>query len=69
MYQKEIRNEKRDRINNILIDSGMSTKEKLKSLAKEGKIRLPKKKGKIPHFEAIKIKGKLLSEIIIDNRR
>ena len=47
----------------------MSTKEKLKSLAKEGKIRLPKKKGKIPHFEAIKIKGKLLSEIIIDNRR
>ena len=56
-------------INNILIDSGMTTKEKLESLANEGKIRLPLKKGKIPTIKSIKLKGKMLSEIIIENRK
>lgn len=47
----------------------MSTKEKLELLAKEGKLRLPLKKGKIPTIKSIKLKGKMLSEIIIKNRK
>jgi antitoxin (DNA-binding transcriptional repressor) of toxin-antitoxin stability system len=43
--------------------------EKLASLAKQGKIRLPLKKGKMKPFKPIKIKGRPLSETIIEERR
>jgi hypothetical protein len=46
-----------------------SLEEKLVSLAKQGKIRLPLKKGKMNPFKPIKIKGKPLSETIIEERR
>lgn len=51
------------------IEKGASLEEKLASLAKQGKIRLPLKKGKMKPFKPIKIKGKPLSETIIEERR
>lgn len=46
-----------------------SIEEKLAVLAKQGKIRLPLKKGKIKPFTPLKIKGKPLSDTIIEERR
>lgn len=43
--------------------------ERLASLAKQKMIRLPLKKGKLKLFKPIKIKGKPLSETIIEERR
>lgn len=46
-----------------------SLEEKLAVLAKQGMITLPKKGAKLTPFRPIKIKGKPLSETIIEERR
>jgi prevent-host-death family protein len=40
----------------------------LKRMAAEGLITLPSRKGPLPRFEAIRIKGKPLAQTIIDDR-
>ena len=40
----------------------------LKRMADEGLIRLPSRKGPLPRFEAIRIKGKTLAQTIIEDR-
>jgi hypothetical protein len=40
----------------------------LKRMADEGLITLPARKGPLPRFEPIRIKGKALSQTIIDDR-
>jgi prevent-host-death family protein len=51
------------------VEKNMSTEEKLASLAKQGKIRLPLKKGRLIPFKPVKMKGKPLSETILEERR
>lgn len=52
------------------VEKEASLEEKLASLAKQGKIRLPLKKGKLPKsISRPLIKGKPLSETIIEDRR
>jgi prevent-host-death family protein len=47
----------------------LSIEEKLASLAKQGKIRLPLKKDRAIPFKPVKMKGKPLSETILEERR
>jgi prevent-host-death family protein len=51
------------------VEDTASIGEKLAGLAKQGMIRLPLKRGKLTPFKPIKVKGKLASEIIIEERR
>jgi prevent-host-death family protein len=51
------------------VEKDASLEERLASLAKQGKIRLPLKKGRLGSFKPIKVKGKPASEIIIEDRR
>jgi prevent-host-death family protein len=51
------------------IEEHLSIEEKLASLAKQGKIRLPLKKDRPIPFKPIKVKGKPLSETILEERR
>lgn len=51
------------------VEKEASLEEKLASAARDGKIRLPKKGAKLTPFRPIKIKGKPLSETIIEERR
>ncbi len=51
------------------VEENMSTEEKLASLAMQGKIRLPLKKGRLIPFKPVKMKGKPLSETILEERR
>lgn len=51
------------------IEKDAGIEEKLASLAKQGMLRLPLKKGKMKPFKPIKIKGAPLSETIIEERR
>ena len=47
----------------------MGMEERLASLAKKGMLRLPIKKGKLPPFKSVKVAGKPVSEIIMEERR
>ncbi|MBM4277035.1 MAG: type II toxin-antitoxin system Phd/YefM family antitoxin [Deltaproteobacteria bacterium] len=51
------------------VEQNASLEEKLASLAKQGKIRLPAKKPKWTPFKPLRIKGKPLSETILEERR
>ncbi len=51
------------------VEENASVEEKLASLAKQGKIRLPIKKVGLTPFKPLKIKGKPLSETILEERR
>ncbi len=51
------------------MQEGLSIEEKLASLAKQGKIRLPLKKGGLIPFKPVKMKGKPLSDTILKERR
>lgn len=51
------------------IEKEASLEERLVSLAKQGKIRLPLKNAKLSSVKPIKIKDKPLSETIIEERR
>ncbi|MCK6466953.1 MAG: hypothetical protein L6Q53_01990 [Candidatus Brocadia sinica] len=43
--------------------------EKLALLAKQGKIRLPRKGTRLTPFRPVKVKGKPVSETVIEERR
>lgn len=47
----------------------LSIEEKIASLARQGKIRLPMKKDKVIPSKPVKMKGKPLSETILEERR
>jgi len=51
------------------IEENANMEEKLAGLASQGKIRLPLKKGRPTPFKPVKIKGKPLSETILEERR
>jgi prevent-host-death family protein len=51
------------------IEKKVSLEEKLAALAKQGNIRLPLKRGKMPSLKPIKAKGKPASEIIVEDRQ
>ena len=50
-------------------EENASIEERLAILAKQGYVNLPAKKRKFRHIKRIKVKGKPLSEIIIEDRR
>lgn len=51
------------------VEENVSVEEKLASLAKQGKIKLPAKKAGLTPFKPMRIKGKPLSETILEERR
>lgn len=51
------------------VEENASIEERLASLAKQGKIRLPLTNAKLKPFKPIKVKGKPVSETIIEERR
>ena len=56
-------------LHNLDSDEHLSIEEKLASLAKQGKIRLPWKKERGISSKPVKMKGKPLSETILEERR
>lgn len=50
------------------IPEGKGVLEKLESAAMKGLIRLPQKKGNIPIHKKIKLSGKSLTEVILEDR-
>lgn len=56
-------------LHNLDSEEHLSIEEKLASLAKQGKIRLPLKKQRAGSFKPVKIKGKPLSKTILAERR
>jgi len=51
------------------MDSAQTTEERLASLAAAGKVILPREPGPFKQFKAIKMRGKRLSRMIIEERR
>ena len=51
------------------IEENASIEEKLASLAKQGKIRLPLTNAKLKASRPVKVKGKPVSETIVEERR
>ncbi len=51
------------------VEENASVEEKLESLAKQGKIKLPLMNARLKPFKPIKVKGKPISETIIEERR
>ena len=51
------------------VEENAGIEERLASLAKQGKIRLPLKNAGLKPFKPLKIKGKPISETIIEERR
>jgi len=51
------------------IEDDAQVEERLASLAKRGMVRLPVRQGKLGRFRSIKVPGKPVSEIIIEERR
>ncbi len=50
------------------IKEGPAEEATLKRMADEGLITLPSRKGPLPRFEPVQIKGKPISQTIIDDR-
>ncbi|MDO9287890.1 MAG: type II toxin-antitoxin system prevent-host-death family antitoxin [Thermodesulfovibrionales bacterium] len=51
------------------VEENAGIEERLASLAKQGKIRLPLINARLKPFKPIKVKGKPMSETIIEERR
>jgi len=51
------------------VDSAQTTEERLAALAAAGKVILPREAGPFKRFKAIKMRGKPLSRMIIEERR
>lgn len=51
------------------IEKNAGFEEKLALLARQGKIRLPKKRTELTSFRPAKIKGKPVSETVVEERR
>ncbi|TAL25705.1 MAG: type II toxin-antitoxin system prevent-host-death family antitoxin [Nitrospirae bacterium] len=51
------------------VEKSAGIEERLASLAKQGKIRLPLKSAGLKPFKPVKVKGKPVSETIIEERR
>jgi prevent-host-death family protein len=56
-------------LHNLDSEEHLSMEEKLASLAKQGKIRLPLRKERPTPFKPVRMKGKPLSETILEERR
>ena len=56
-------------LHNLDSEEHLSIEEKLASLAKQGKIRLPLKRERTIPFKPVRMKGKPLSETILEERR
>lgn len=52
-----------------IIEEKAGIEERLAYLAKKGKIRLPLKRGKLTPFDALKVKGRPASRIVIEDRK
>ena len=51
------------------IEANASQNEILASLASAGKVRLPVRTGGVKKFEGVSIKGKSITETVLENRR